>query len=138
MLSLVLESADLRFWWPLAVQRGGPTAELDNFGLNVRHKTLLWFVKGGQRERRAQVDSLVISRPDKRYHAWGQGVVEAVYFIEKLTGPGGLVVDPYAGGGTTCVAAIAAGRHYVAFEKDWTTALKARARVAPSHVKQPP
>jgi SAM-dependent methyltransferase len=132
VLSLVLQPAELRFWWPLAVQHGGQTRVLDKFGINVRHKTLLWFVKGGQRARRAQVDSLVVSRPDKRYHAWGQGVVEAAYFIEKLTAPGGLVVDPYAGGGTTCVAAIAAGRQYVAFEKDRKSALKARGRVAAS------
>jgi hypothetical protein len=136
VLSLVLQSAELRFWWPLAVQHGGPTRLLDKFGVNVRHKTLLWFVKGGQRARRAQVDSLVVSRPDKRYHAWGQGVVEAAYFIEKLTAPGGLVVDPYCGGGTTCVAAVAAGRRYVAFEKDRPTALKARARIATCHSPQ--
>ena len=132
VLSLVLRSSELRFWWSLAVQHTGPTRVLDKFGINVRHKTLLWFVKGGQRTRRAQVDSLIVSRPDKRYHAWGQGVAEAAYVIEKLTPVSGLVVDPYCGGATTCIAAIGAGRRYVAFEKHRRTALVARARVAAS------
>jgi hypothetical protein len=138
VLSLVLQSSELRFWWPLAVQHGGQTAVLDKFGIHVRHKSLLWFIKGGQRARRAEVDSLIVSRPDKRYHAWGQGVAEAAYLIEKLTPAGGLVVDPYCGGGTTCVAAIAAGRRYVAFEKVRRTALLARARVAATQGQSAP
>jgi 16S rRNA G966 N2-methylase RsmD len=130
VLGLVLKSRELKFWWPLAVVHGGRTALIDRFGVAVRHKTLLWFVKGGQRARRAQVDSMVRSAPDKRFHQWGQGIDEAQYYIEKLTAPGALVVDPYAGGGTTCVAAAACGRRFLAFESDRRTALRARARLA--------
>ena len=130
VLELVLQSPELKFWWPLAVLHGGRLSMVDKRGIVVRHKTLLWFVKGGQRVRRAQVDSLVRSVPDKRFHRWGQGVHEAAYYIEKLTAPGALVVDPYAGGGTTCVAALACGRRYIAFEKERSTAFQARSRIA--------
>jgi hypothetical protein len=130
VLSRVLESPELRFWWPLAVKHGGRTAMLDKFGVVVRHKTLLWFVKGGQRALKHQVDTLVASRREKRHHCWEQGLTEAVYYISKLTPPGGLVVDPYAGSGTTCVAAIETGRRYIAFEKDSAVAQRARARIA--------
>lgn len=130
VLTLVLKSPELKFWWPLAVLHGGRTALVDKLGVVVRHKTLLWFVKGSQRARRAQVDSLVRSAPDKRFHQWGQGVEEAAYYIAKLTAPGALVVDPYAGGGTTCVAAAACGRRHLAFEKDRRAALGTRARLA--------
>ena len=96
----------------------------------MRHKTLLWLVKGGQRSRKYQVDSLVVSQRDKRHHRWEQGLTEAVYYISKLVPAGGLVVDPYAGSGTTCVAALETGRRYIAFELDAATARRARARVA--------
>ncbi|HJT33301.1 MAG TPA: DNA methyltransferase [Pirellulales bacterium] len=103
---------------------------LDKFGVVVRHKTLLWFVKGGQRARKHQVDTLVFSQRDKRHHPWQQGLTEAAYYIAKLTPPGGLVVDPYAGSGTTCLAALQTGRRYLAFERNAPTARRARARLA--------
>lgn len=117
------------FWWPLAVVHAGRTAVLDKFGVAVRHKTLLWFVNGGQRARKNQVDTLVVSEHDKRHHRWQQGLREAVYYISKLSPPGGLVLDPYAGSGTTCVAALECGRRYIAFEVDAVTARRARARI---------
>lgn len=130
VLSRVLESPELRFWWPLAVMHTGRTTVLDKFGVAVRHKTLLWFVKGGQRAPKHQVDTLVVSQREKRHHAWEQGLTEARYYISKLAPPGGLVLDPYAGGGTTCIAALETGRRYIAFERNRATARRARARIA--------
>lgn len=130
ILSHVLQSRELRFWWPLAVLHAGQTRVLDKFGVAVRHKTLLWFVKGGQRARKHQVDTLVLSQRDKRHHRWQQGLTEAAYYIARLTPPGGLVVDPYAGSGTTCLAALRTGRRYLAFERNSPTARRARARLA--------
>jgi adenine-specific DNA-methyltransferase len=130
VLSNVLASRELRFWWPLAVVHSGRTTVLDKFGVAVRHKTLLWFVKGDQRAVKHQVDTLVVSQRDKRHHNWQQGLTEAAYYISKLTPRGGLVVDPYVGSGTTCVAAVQCRRPYIAFEIDAATARRARARVA--------
>ncbi len=55
---------------------------------------------------------------DKTYHDWGQPVEEAERFIQELTEPGELVVDPFLGGGTTAVAALKTGRKCMAAEKD--------------------
>ena len=54
----------------------------------------------------------------------------AAYYIDKLTPPGGLIVDPYAGSGTTCLGALQTGRRYLAFERNSATARRARARLA--------
>ena len=67
---------------------------------------------------------------DDRYHQWGQTEAEAVYLIRRLTEPGELVVDPYAGGGAFLAAAKATNRRWLATERDEATALIARKRLA--------
>jgi hypothetical protein len=67
---------------------------------------------------------------DKRYHPWGQDATEASLWIEKLCPPGGLVVDPFAGGGTIPAACKATGRRWIATEENPEDAAIARSRVA--------
>jgi DNA modification methylase len=50
--------------------------------------------------------------------------------IELTTRPRQLVLDPYAGSGTTAVAAAALGRSYVAIERDPEYCRVLRARLA--------
>ena len=51
---------------------------------------------------------------DKQYHEWGQDAQEATYWIEKLTKPGDLIVDPFCGGGAIPAACKATGRQWLA------------------------
>ncbi|MFC1757199.1 DNA methyltransferase [Planctomycetota bacterium] len=50
--------------------------------------------------------------------------------MEKLTNPGDLVVDPFAGSGTTLAAAKKLNRNYIGCEIDSGTAKMARRRLA--------
>lgn len=52
------------------------------------------------------------------------------YFIEAMTAPGDLVLDPYVGSGTTAVACVETGRSYIGFEKDLDSHTTAVQRVA--------
>ena len=65
-----------------------------------------------------------------RYHEWGQAEAEAVYLIQRLTEPGQLIVDPYAGGAAFLAAAKATNRRWLATERDEATAVIARKRLA--------
>ena len=71
----------------------------------------------------------ILGTYDKKHHWMGQGVEQFQYFVERLTEPGGLVVDPFVGGGTVPVACIATGRRYIGTELDPGVAAAARARV---------
>jgi modification methylase len=51
-------------------------------------------------------------------------------FIELYTFAGDLVLDPFLGSGSTAVAAIRSGRHYVGYEIDGDYATTARRRIA--------
>jgi 16S rRNA G966 N2-methylase RsmD len=72
---------------------------------------------------------LVSGRRDKSWFGWQKPVEAALHFIKHLTRPGGLVVDPFAGSGTTGVAAVTLGRRFVGVESDPVRARRARARV---------
>ena len=83
------------------------------YGIKVKWKPMLWFVKGDfRRDRETWVDDLVQSTQEKDSHPWQQSVVEARYYIDTLTRKGELVVDPFCGGGTTAVAAKQLGRQW--------------------------
>ena len=74
------------------------------------------------------LSDLILGVPDKTHHEWGKGHKEFGFWIERLTEPGALVVDPFVGGGTVPVACKATGRCFVGTELDPGVAAAARAR----------
>jgi predicted methyltransferase len=120
----------LKFLWPLCCYHEGPGQVMAFWGIRVKWKPMLWFVNGGNRfDTSAVVEDLIVSIKEKSAHPWQQSVVEARYYIEKLTPSGGLVVDPFCGGGTTAVAAKMAGRKWITCELDSEYAAIATKRI---------
>jgi hypothetical protein len=119
----------LRFWWMLALAKGAPSARLPGKWVLVEWKPMLWFVRGGRRGSEYVTDMLKSPCPSKDEHDWQQSDVEALYYIERLTQPGELVVDPMCGSGTTCLAALQLKRRTLGIEIDPVRAAVARARV---------
>ena len=111
----------LRYFWICACLHTGDTAAMREYGIKVKWKPMLWYVKGKFRyDREVWVDDLVKSQQEKDYHPWQQSVIEAKHFIETLTRSGDLVCDPFCGGGTTAFAAKELGRKF------WTCDVDAR------------
>jgi len=123
-------SKELRYFWICCCQHTGATAEMREYGIKIKWKPMLWFVKGGfRRDRETWVEDLVVSQQEKDKHEWQQSVVEASYFIEKLTTKGEMVLDPFCGGGTTAFAAKHAGRKWATYDVDPKAIATARGRL---------
>lgn len=119
----------LRWWWPLCCYHTGPSSRMNEYGVVVKWKPMLWFVKGTRGDKHTWVDDLVISEMEKDTHDWQQGTKEALYYIDKLTLPGQFVLDPFCGGGTTAVAAKMLGRRWLTCDTDKASVALARQRI---------
>ena len=122
----------LKFIWTCADVHlsNDPKARLEFFGIVALHKPLLWFVKDYRGDTQIFVRDVVVStKVDKEFHAWQQAANVAEHFIEPLTSKNGSVVDFFAGGGTTLVAAKKLGRSAIGFEIDPEHAARAAERL---------
>jgi ParB-like chromosome segregation protein Spo0J len=126
---LPLMAPHLRFWWECCCQHTGKSARMTEYGIVVGWKPILWFVKETRGDKGTFVDDIVVSEMEKGTHAWQQGLVDAAYYLGKLSRPGDLIVDPFCGGGTTAVAAKRLERRWRTFEIKEQAAVKARKRI---------
>src|SRR5262249_36183330 len=113
-----------------AAHHAGPASSNHSMRLMNSWKAILCFAKQPLRPWWRYFRDWTEGNREKEFHPWQQAESEATYFIEHLTRPGGLVVDPFAGSGTTLAAATSLGRPYLGIEIDAGTAAKARARLA--------
>jgi 16S rRNA G966 N2-methylase RsmD len=119
----------LRYWWTIACVHAGRSTVMREYGINAGWKAVLWFVKGTRDNNSIMVNDVMSGGEEKSHHDWQQSESEAAYWIEKLCPPGGLVCDPFIGGGTTAAAAKAVGRKWIGFEIDPQTAAIASGRI---------
>jgi hypothetical protein len=123
----------LDYYWLCAVRQTGPArCRIWPRKISNKFKPVLLFVKRPSSKRVAHsfLTDLIVGTPDKEHHSMGQGVDEFRYFVERLTEPGQLCVDPFGGGGCVPEACVAANRRYIATEIDPGVAAAARARIA--------
>lgn len=121
----------LRHWWTCACLHGGDKALMREFGIRVRWKPMLWFVKGTRQDKTAILFDTVTGDKEKDLHDWQQRQSDAEYYISGLCPADGIVCDPFLGSGTTAAAAKALGRKWIGFEIDPATAAVATNRLAP-------
>lgn len=121
----------LRYFWIACCLHTGGTAQMREYGVKVKWKPMLWFVKGKfRRDRETWIEDLITSREEKDGHPWQQSVIEASHFIEKLTVKGEIVVDPFCGSGTTAFAAKELGRQWWTADTNATHVKTARDRLS--------
>lgn len=77
-------------------------------------KPVLVYHKGGMAPDAPMVrDEIANSAPDKGFHEWGQSVEGFGRLVRSFSHPGDVVCDPFLGGGTTAVAALAQTRRFI-------------------------
>lgn len=74
-----------------------------------------------------------------RHHPTEKPVTSLQPIIESFTAPGAIVLDPFAGSGSTCVAALQAGRRYIGIEllEQYHKAGRARLMTVQRTMQQP-
>jgi 16S rRNA G966 N2-methylase RsmD len=112
--------AHLRYWWTIALLHQHGTAMIPGKNVSSGWKPLLWFVQERRRGQFMLADRVNGSPPrktlptgDDEADDWAQGVAELEGIISGLTNPGDLIVDPFAGSGSTGIAALRFGRRFI-------------------------
>lgn len=98
------------YWKPVVVFEKLPT--------NLNHRIGGDVIRAGGNDR------------DDTEHFWGQTESGMIQLIERVTSDDDLVLDPFAGGGTTLVACAALGRACIGVELDPDVVARARERIA--------
>ncbi|MBV9691668.1 MAG: hypothetical protein JO202_18380 [Ktedonobacteraceae bacterium] len=117
------------FWSYIALDSGQGTVVWPRKTV-ARHKAILAYSKGPGKPRCNTLDVWNGSGKDKHYHSWGQDVTTARYYIDCFSRRGHVVLEPFTGGGTTCVASKLIDRSFIGFEIDERQAEIARERLA--------
>ena len=110
-----LLGSHMEYHWCLAyLTPGGQSPQLWHKRTNTFWKPVLWYTKG---EYTGDYIGDVLKSPpndnDKRFHKWGQSMGGMMDIVGRFTDPGDVILDPFAGGGTTGVAAVSMGRRFI-------------------------
>ena len=129
---MALMAQHLTYNWTAAyLTPGGQSPQIWQRRVNTFWKPVLWFVKGTYAGKWvgdvAQSDT---NDNDKRFHSWGQSESGMTDLIERFTDPGDLILDPFLGGGTTGVVAVALDRRFIGIDKDQNAVDQSTIRIA--------
>lgn len=101
------------------------------YGVRTRHELIGVYEKGRPFYHQQAVPSVIqCSRADTSDHPNAKPLALMHYLIGKFSSPGDLVLDPFAGSGTTLLAAKITKRRYIGMELDAGYVTIARNRLA--------
>jgi hypothetical protein len=113
--------AHLRFWWVCGAEKNA--SALNGIGVAGAWLPWVWFVKDAAAEHPAFSDWMPRNGEEE------DGAEAASYFIEFLSAPGDLVIDPYCGAGAVLEVAARAGRKVLGVDLTETGVRAARRRL---------
>jgi site-specific DNA-methyltransferase (adenine-specific) len=110
----------LRYQWMSAyLTPGGQAAQLWDRKINTFWKPLLWYVKGEYHGKWiGDVAKSHVNDNDKRFHHWGQSESGIADIVSRFSIEGETVLDPFLGGGTVAVVALALRRKFIGADRD--------------------
>jgi len=120
----------LEYIWLGALIVPGPHYQAQERHIRSGSKPLLFYARSPFVPRAWFEDTYTSEAREKEHHEWEQSIGAAQYYINTLTQPGDLVVDPFLGSGTTALAALQTGRRFVGCDIDGKALATARERLS--------
>lgn len=111
----------LNYYWTFAMYHEGQTQIVNGVNLICRWKPVLIFQKNKKKINNTIQDYFISEQREKQAHNWQQSKSGVSYLIEMFTKPNDLILEPFAGGGTTIIAAKEKHRNIMAAEIDHNT-----------------
>lgn len=100
----------LDYYWTFAVYHEGQTQIVNGVNLICRWKPVLIYQNGKKKLDITIQDYFISESREKSGHDWQQSESGIAYLIDRFTMPGDVILDPFAGSGTTLVVAKAKQR----------------------------
>ena len=111
----------LDYYWTFAVYHEGQTQIVNGVNLMCRWKPVLIFQNGKKKLGNTFQDYFISEQREKNGHDWQQSKSGVAYLIEMFTEPNDLILEPFAGSGTTIIAAREKKRRVIGAEIDEQT-----------------
>jgi len=112
---------NLDYYWTFAVYHEGQTQIVNGINLMCRWKPVLIFQNGKKKIENTFQDYFISEQREKNGHDWQQSKSGVAYLIEMFTKKGDTILEPFAGSGTTMIAAREKGRNVIGAEIDEKT-----------------
>jgi len=122
-------SAHLEYMWLCGIGHAGGPTWFRKWHLDNQWKPVLMYGKPPIIPYWDKFDDFVTGGKEKSHHPWQQAVAEAEHYLMAVCPPGGVVLDPFLGSGTTVLAAKNLGLQYCGIEKKSETAKMALERI---------
>ncbi len=106
----------LDYYWTFAVYHEGQTQIVNGINLMCRWKPVLIFQNGKKKIENTFQDYFISEQREKNGHDWQQSKSGVAYLIEMFTKPMDTILEPFAGSGTTIIAAKEKKRKVLAAE----------------------
>jgi SAM-dependent methyltransferase len=125
----------IKYHWIVAyLTPGGRSPQIWPRKVNTFWKPVLWFTNGEYTGQWVgDVARSAVNDNDKRFHDWGQSESGMADLIERFSVQGDLILDPFCGGGTTGVVALALNRRFVGVDVDERAIEETRRRLEHGH-----
>lgn len=129
----IMRRPGLKYYWDVPVLNTGATSMVHDRNVICLHKPIFIYQKPLEtlklRTPPKTFADVIRGLRQKAYHAWQQDIQDPISLLSRLCRRGDLILDPFAGTGTTLIAAKAMGMKYIGFEIDATTFRSAQNRL---------
>jgi 16S rRNA G966 N2-methylase RsmD len=121
----------LLYYWTFALIHSGNHQLIMPRNIFCGWKPLLVFQKAPFKKLENKLDDVIQgSGREKDLHNWAQAEGELDYIIQNFTLPGEIILDPFAGSGTTLIAALKNKRKAIGIEIDETNVNIIKGRIS--------